>query len=65
MKKTNYDKPNMTAEERLALGSLKNRKDIAIKSAGKGGRVIVMDRNEYLEKCKALGKKLSSDPTLG
>ena len=38
MNKPNYDKPNMTIEEREALGTLKNRKEIVIQSADKGGR---------------------------
>ena len=69
MNKPNYIKPNMTIEEREALGSLKNRKEIVIQQADKGGKVVVMDRNEYINKCKEdLGntvfyEEMDSDPT--
>ncbi len=69
MNKPNYLKPNMTTEERDALGSLKNRKEIILQTADKGGKVVVMDRDEYIGKCKedlsnkVFYEELVSDPT--
>ena len=40
---------NLSKEERDALTSLRNRTDIVIKPANKGGAVVVWDRNLYLE----------------
>ena len=40
---------NFSKEERDALTSLRNRTDIVIKPADKGGAVVVWDRNLYLE----------------
>ena len=49
--KPNYNKPNMTIEEREALKSLRKKEDIIIQSADKGGKIVVMDRLEYVDKC--------------
>ena len=40
---------NLLKEERVALTSLRNRTDIVIKPADKGGAVVVWDRNLYLD----------------
>ena len=40
---------NLTPEERAALISLRQRSDIVIKPADKGGAVVVWDRNLYLQ----------------
>ena len=69
MNKPNYEKPHMTVEERAALKSLKDRKDVIIQSADKGGKVVVMNRGEYTEKCTAdlsnneFYQVMESDPT--
>ena len=44
---TNYDKNNLSITEISALRELKTNKDIIIKSADKGGGVVVMDRTAY------------------
>ena len=40
MNKPSYMKPNMTIEEREALGSLKNMKERIIQQVDKGGKVF-------------------------
>ena len=42
-------KTNISPEESAALRNLRNRKDIVIKPADKGGAVVVWDRNAYIE----------------
>jgi len=42
----------MTSEERAALISLRQRADIVIKPADKGGAVVVLDRNLYQQEAK-------------
>ena len=49
---------NLTREELNALKSLRNRTDIVIKPADKGGAVVVWDRDMYLEEAY---KQLSDD----
>ena len=67
--KPNYNKPNMTIEEREALKSLRKKKDIIIQSADKGGKIVVMDRLEYVDKCtkdlsdKNFYNEVELDPT--
>ena len=39
---------NLTTEEYRALKDLKNRRDLIIKSADKGGAIVVMDRELYI-----------------
>ena len=39
----------LTREEQSALYSLKNDKNIVIKSADKGSAVVVWDRNDYIK----------------
>ena len=50
---------NLTQEELNALKSLRNRTDIVIRPADKGGEVVVWDRDLYLEEAY---KQLSDDP---
>ena len=49
---------NLTQEELTALKSLRNRTDIVIKPADKGGAVVVWDRDLYIEEAY---KQLSDD----
>ena len=39
---------NITRSERLAISNLRNRDDIVIKPADKGGAIVVWDRNLYI-----------------
>ena len=48
-KTTSPTKDNLSKQERKALQRLKNRKDIVIKKAGKGGATVVLDSKDYLE----------------
>ena len=67
--KPNHLKSNLTNEERDGIASLKKRKDVLIQSADKGGKVVVMDRQQYIKMCeedlsnKEYYEELSSDPT--
>ncbi|CAH1267006.1 Hypp3654 [Branchiostoma lanceolatum] len=47
-------KPNLSNEERQAIKSLKENKDIVIIPADKGKAVVVMDKTEYVEQCEKL-----------
>ena len=42
----------MTNNETIALNNLKSRDDIIIHSADKGGKVVVMNRVDYIQACK-------------
>jgi len=41
-------KKNIDREETIALNSLKNNRDIVIKSADKGSNIVVMDKDAYI-----------------
>ena len=43
-------KPNITREERQALQTLKNNRNIIIKKADKGGGIVIMDTSYYVDK---------------
>lgn len=42
------EKPNLTKEEEMALRQLRNDTSIVIKPADKGGRVVILDRIDYI-----------------
>ena len=46
----NASKSNISAEERKALQSLRNNRDIIIKKVDKGGGIVIMDTLYYVEK---------------
>ena len=49
-KKSNkHFKGNLKKEERTAITTLRNNKNIVIKPADKGGNIVIMDREDYLE----------------
>lgn len=41
--------PNLTKKEEMALQQLRQNNSIVIKPADKGGRVVIMDRTDYLQ----------------
>ena len=59
---------NLTKSEREALNNLKNRTDIVIKPADKGGALVIMNSKDYLkESLRQLNdtnyyQKLNKDP---
>ena len=44
-------KNNLTKDERKALHSLKERQDIVITKADKGGATVIWDVNNYVDEC--------------
>ena len=63
-------KPNLSKGEQKAMEELAKRKDIIITSADKGGAVVIMDVEKYINEAnrqlsdKRNYKKLQEDPTL-
>ncbi len=58
---------NMTTQEREALKSLKSNEQIVIQEADKGGKIVVMNRRDYINEIekqlsnKSFYEKLDSD----
>ena len=48
LKRTDYQKPNLTKEEREALVALKNNKDLVINSSDKGSMIVLQNRCDYI-----------------
>ena len=69
MNKPSQISSNLSSSERQTLKSLKNREDIVITKADKGGKVVVMDREKYIENCEGqlndneFYTKVDQDPT--
>ena len=42
---------NITVDEKLAIKNLQANQDIIIHSADKGGKIVIVNRNEYIEEC--------------
>ena len=63
-------KPNLSAGEQKAMEKLAKRKDIIITNADKGGAVVIIDVEKYINEAnrqlsdKRNYKKLQEDPTL-
>ena len=63
-------KPNLSKAEQKAMEELEKRKDIIITNADKGGAVVIMDVEKYINEAnrqlsdKRNYKKLQEDPTL-
>ena len=43
---------SITVDGKLAIKNLQDNQDIIINSADKGGKIVIMNRNEYIEECK-------------
>ena len=43
---------NLTKEERAAIKTLKNNKEIVIKPADKGGKIVIQNRADYIKECE-------------
>ena len=60
----------MTSEEKLKLGYFPQNRNLTIKRAEKGGKIVVMDTTDYIENCDLLlndrefYEKLNANPTL-
>ena len=60
---------NLSSSERLTLKSLKERNDILITTADKGGKVVILDKEEYKTNCidqlnnKEFYKEIENNPT--
>ena len=67
LKKTPPPRHNLTKEEQKAIGELKRDKTRVILTADKGVSLVVMDRDQYINKAEELlnqptYKTISSDP---
>ena len=68
LKKTPASRLNLTKEEQKAIGELKRDKTRVILTADKGVSLVVMDKDQYINKAEELlsqptYKTISSDPT--
>ncbi|CAH2221128.1 Hypothetical predicted protein [Pelobates cultripes] len=60
---------NLTAQQRKALKELNTDRNIIIKPSDKGGNVVIMDRDHYIDMCMehlkdtSAYRKLTMDPT--
>ena len=54
LKKPNYQEPNLTSDERLKLRYLSENRNLTIKAADKGGKIVIMDTADYIEHCELL-----------
>ena len=60
----------MTLEERLKLKYLSENRNLTIKGADKGGKIVIMDTVSYIEHCELLVndrkfyEKIDANPTL-
>ena len=67
--KRNYTTSNLSTEEIVAVKSLSMNSNIVIQSADKGGKIVLMNKADYVEECeKQLNHKvhyqlLDEDPT--
>ena len=68
LRRAQTPKPNLIIEERKALTELKRDKDRMVLTADKGVAMVVLDRQEYIDKAKNLlaqsaYRTLDRDPT--
>ncbi|XP_064464338.1 uncharacterized protein LOC135375592 [Ornithodoros turicata] len=62
-------KPNVTKAEHDSISALKQRSDIVIKKADKGGALVIMDKETYIAEgmrqlgCQTFYRPLENDPT--
>ena len=68
LKKAQPPRQNITKEERKAIGELKRDNNRLILTADKGVALVVMDKEDYVQKAKELldqptYRTISSDPT--
>ena len=56
-------KPNLTKEESKGLAKLKRDKDRVVLTADKGVAIVVMDKEDYIQKAESLFTQLAYNPT--
>ena len=54
LRRTHTPKPNLTKQERRGLAQFKKDKDRMILTVGKGVAMVVMDKEDYINKAKEL-----------
>ena len=52
LKKPNYQQSNLTSDEKLKLRYLSENRNLTIKGADKGGKIVIMDTADYFKHCK-------------
>ena len=58
LKNPDYQETNLTSDERLKLRYLSENRNITIKGADKGGKIVIMDTADYIEHCGLYYKKM-------
>ena len=70
LKNPDYQETNLTSDERLKLRYLSENRNITIKGADKGGKIVIMDTADYIKRCKLLlndrefYEKLDANPSV-
>ena len=52
LKKPNYQQSNLTLDEKLKLRYLSENRNLTIKGADKGGKIVIMDTADCIEHCE-------------
>ena len=70
LKKPNYQEPNLTSDERLKLRYLSENRNLTIRGAQKGGKIVIIGAADYIKHWELLlnyrgfFEKLDANPTL-
>ena len=54
LRKPNSQQSNLTSDEKLKLRYLSLKRNLTIKGADKGGKIVTMDMVDYIEHCELL-----------
>ena len=70
LKNPNYQEQNLTSDKLSKLRYLPENRNLTIKAADKGGKIVIMNTTDYIEHCELLlndrefYEKLDANPTL-
>ena len=53
-KEPSFMSDNLSQDEKIALKSLQNRQDIVIHQADKGGKIVILNKEDYVQGCEKL-----------
>ena len=54
LKKPSYQEPSLTSDKRLKRRYLSENRNLTIKTADKGGKIVIMNTADYIEHCELL-----------